>query len=57
MEALKKRIETLEYLVEELIFKLGKNNQRISFLTAQVACLEKELKRDSNVYQPKLLSH
>jgi prefoldin subunit 5 len=57
LEALKKRIEKLEYLMEELIYKLGKNNQRISYLMNQMAYLEKELARGSNVYERKLLNH
>jgi glutaminase len=57
LEALKKRIETLEYLVEEVIYKLGKNNQRISYLMNQMACFEKEVARGTKVYERDLMNH
>ncbi|MGE8207072.1 hypothetical protein ACQKP0_21440 [Heyndrickxia sp. NPDC080065] len=43
MEDLKKRIERLENLVEDLIIMLGKANQRVVNLSLQTSFLEKQL--------------
>ncbi|GIN86534.1 hypothetical protein J6TS2_29200 [Heyndrickxia sporothermodurans] len=49
MEELKRRIEKLENLVEDLILMLGRSNQKVINLSLQTSHLEKLLQENQNI--------